>query len=100
MSAAVLLAIVAVVIATLNGVVSAEVASAGSYKLFFNAERGGEKYILRILGGVVGFAIGLGSAMTGNLFASLYGPPLAVLWMTAVFLVLIGAGKLFFSLFR
>ena len=100
MSAAVLLAVIVVIISTANGVGFAEVVSASSYKLFFNAERGGEKYILRILGGVVGFAIGLGSAVTGNLFASLYGPPLAVLWMAAVFLVLFGAGKLFFSLFR
>lgn len=97
---AILLALLVIAISTANGVGFAEVASASSYKLFFNAERGGEKYILRILGGVVGFAIGLGAVVTGNLFACLYGPPLAVLWMTAVFLVLFGAGKLFFSLFR
>ncbi len=96
----IILAIIAVAVATFSGVGSAEVASALSYKLFFNAERGGEKTILHVLGGVVGFAIGLGAITTGNLFASLYGPPLAVLWMAAVFLVLIGTGKLFFSLFR
>jgi hypothetical protein len=38
--------------------------------------------------------------MTGNLFASLYGPPLAVLWISVVFLALIGVGRLFLAIFR
>lgn len=95
----ILLAIIATVIAVAAGVGSAEVASAASYKLF-KAQRGGEKYILNTLGGVVGLAIGLGAVQTGNLFASIYGPPLAVLWMTAVFFALIGVGKLFLAIFR
>lgn len=95
----VLLAIIVTVIAVAAGVGSAEVASNASYKLF-NAQRGGEKYILHTLGGVVGLGIGLGAVQTGNLFAGLYGPPLAVLWMTVVFLAIIGVGKLFVAIFR
>ncbi len=97
---ATLLAIIATVIAVAAGIGSAEVVSNATYKLFFNTERGGEKYIIRTLGGVVGLAVGLGAVQTGNLLAIIYGPPLAMLWMTAVFLVLLGAGKVFLSIFR
>lgn len=96
---AILVAAVVIAIATLAGVAASEVASALSYRLF-NATRDGAQYILRTLGGVVGFACGAAAVQTGNYVAALYGPPLAVLWMTAVFLALLGVGKLFVCIFR
>lgn len=74
---AILVAAVVIAIATLAGVAASEVASALSYRLF-NATRDGAQYILRTLGGVVGFACGAAAVQTGNYVAALYGPPLAL----------------------
>jgi len=95
---AVLFALLVIALAVCLGVVSADVVGKWSYKLF-NAEVGSEKSILRTLGGVLGLASGAAAVQTGNYLSGLYGPPLAVLWVTAVFLVIIGVGKLFVAIF-
>ncbi len=96
---ATLVAVLVIAVATAIGVASAEAVSAFGYRLL-NAARGGEKSILRTLGGVIGFGCGAAAVQTGNHVAGLYGPPLAMLWVAAVFLVLIGVGKLFYAIFR
>lgn len=93
-----LFALLVIALAGCLGVVSADVSGKLSYRLF-NAEVGSEKSIIRALGAVLGLGCGLAAVQVGNYAAGFYGPPLAVLWVTAVFLVLVGVGKLLVAIF-
>ncbi len=96
---AILVAIATIIFAVAAGIGSADVSGKLSYKLF-SASQGAEKYIISTLGGVVGLGIGLEAVQTHNFAAALWGPVVAVMWMTFVFLALIGIGRLFLALFR